>query len=298
MFRYEILEVYEYPWPPERQRRLFDELHDREVERLMTDASSERRQETVGQSYHNRQTTTDDRDSLSVIDFIRRLQTGDRFGGSGNDDVPQNTFGNATTDGAAGGADVTNVTLPNMGGNETNFLGDPSATAAPGQDGDIPDVLPGSAVRSDGPTGAPSASPTITNPNDIIAETVRIGVVLPYEEGIGQFDQTFTKGQRGAMLAPILAAVGLFFSLIELCCCTYKCSWLPTALFLYGAFMFQTMTIFLFMTQDFWYVLIFRLVVYRSTTVDLSSLIISSYLIFSKANTIWNAPWASPVFYL
>jgi hypothetical protein len=79
-----------------------------------------------------------------------------------------------------------------------------------------------------------------------------IGVVKPYPDGIGQFDQMFTNAQRGAMLAPIFATLGLFFSCIEFCCCTYKCSWLPTAIFLYGAFMFQLMTMFLFMSEDFW----------------------------------------------
>ena len=273
MFRYEILEVFVYPWPPgsdgfgggrrrdERERQLFDDLHDREIARLASSSNGD------GEQKQNRKKTMDEDDvqTWSVIDMIRRLQgTGDRFGGAGggNDedaaggDEVGNVFGNAT-DGEAGTGTTTNGTLPDFGGNDTSaFLGDGTGTSPPVDNGDIPDVLPGSTGGSSSPTGAPSASPTITNPNDIIAETVQIGVVLPYEEGIGQFDQTFTNGQRGAMLAPILAGIGIFFCLVELCCCTYKCSWLPTALFLYGAFMFQTMTIFLFMTQEFWYVMV------------------------------------------
>ena len=35
IFRYEILDVYTYPWPPKQQeRRLFDEMHERELQRL------------------------------------------------------------------------------------------------------------------------------------------------------------------------------------------------------------------------------------------------------------------------
>lgn len=241
IFRYEILEVFEYPWPPKNQRLLFDDLHERELERLM-------RQGMVRGGH----------------DDLRRLQIGDRFGGFGNGDEEEEqggTNGNGTdsalpsmggneTDGAGGGADDSGFFDI---GNATDLTAAPTVTSPPAlPPSEIPDVLPGNTAGSAVPTSAPSASPTITNPNDIIAETVDIGVVKPYEEGIGQFDQSFTNGQRGAMLAPIFAAVGLFFSLIELCCCTYKCSWLPTALFLYGAFMFQLMTIFLFMSEDFW----------------------------------------------
>ena len=56
------------------------------------------------------------------------------------------------------------------------------------------------------------------------------------------------------MWAPILATIGLISCLVEFCCCEYKCSWLPTAICLYGAFMLQLMTVFLFMSEDFWYV--------------------------------------------
>jgi hypothetical protein len=130
----------------------------------------------------------------------------------------------------------------------------PAPTAAGGVDEDVPDVGPGSTAGSAIPTAAPSAPPSMVNPNDVIADLVDIGVAKPYPDGIGQFDQMFTNAQRGAMLAPIFAFIGLIFSCMEFCCCVYKCSWLPTAIFLYAAFMFQLMTMFLFMSEDFWYV--------------------------------------------
>jgi hypothetical protein len=270
MFRYEILEVFEYPWPPENQRMLFDELHDREVERLTGKRSHghrrhRRQQQQQFGNYESSfgfmdmsppsQQQQDEEESSGwfIGNLIRRLQLGDRFGGAGDNGEGENNDGSNVTN--VNGTDVngTVAPLPGMGGNETNFFDGSNVTNPPGiPPGEIPDVLPGNSAGSSVPTVSPSASPTITNPNDIIAETVDIGVVKAYDEGIGQFDQTFTNGQRGAMLAPIFAGIGLFFSLIELCCCTYKCSWLPTALFLYGAFMFQLMTIFLFMTQEFW----------------------------------------------
>ena len=111
--------------------------------------------------------------------------------------------------------------------------------------------MPGSNAVSRLPTTSPTSSPTRTNPNELI--DVEIGVVKSYPAG-ADFDSLFKNGQKGAMWAPILATIGLGFSLVEFFCCTYKCSWLPTALCLYGAFMLQMMTLFLFMSDDFWYV--------------------------------------------
>ena len=39
LFRYEILEVFEYPWPPWGQRELFDAMHNRELQRLIAAAT-------------------------------------------------------------------------------------------------------------------------------------------------------------------------------------------------------------------------------------------------------------------
>ena len=219
MFRYEILDVYEYPWPPKQEeRRLFDEMHNRELERLDQALNSAR----------NLQNETDE---VPV-------------------DVVDDSEGNATLVNETEAPTEDDLTKP-PAVNLTAMPTDKSPALPPSE---IPDVIPGNTEGSQEPTGAPSGAPTITNPNDAIE--AEIGVIKPYPDGIGQFDQMFTNAQRGAMLAPIFAFVGLFFSCVEFCCCTYKCSWLPTAIFLYAAFMFQLMTMFLFMSEDFWYVFV------------------------------------------
>jgi hypothetical protein len=227
LFRYEILEVYEYPWPPEEHERLlFDALHKRELERMATP-------EDINSWHH-----------------LRNLQNG--------------TIDSVDTGGNSTSVNGTDVNATDFEFNETqvddNFTRPPRVDLTPAPtpvrkpEEDVPDVGPGSTPGDDIPTAAPSVPPTMVNPNDLIAELVDIGVAKPYPDGIGQFDQMFTNAQRGAMLAPIFAFVGLIFSCIEFCCCVYKCSWLPTAIFLYAAFMFQLMTMFLFMSEDFWYV--------------------------------------------
>jgi hypothetical protein len=228
LYRYEILDVYEYPWPPPNQRKQQRRLSD----------------------------------DLSQDDELRRLQDGDNATAAVGDGVNATVFdGNATAlDGNATAA--ANATDPLLGANETvapvdaNATDTPlaNATEAPG-DGNgtvIPPVGPGSSTAEPGPTDPPTSSPTQTNPNDIVDATVDIGVVKSYPDGRDQFDGLFGNAQLGAMMAPIFAGIGTFFGLIELCCCTYKCSWLPTALFLYLAFMFQTFTLFLFLSEDFW----------------------------------------------
>lgn len=114
----------------------------------------------------------------------------------------------------------------------------------------VPLPGPGSQGGSSVPTETPSAFPTMQNPNDKI--DVELNKVMKYEDGMDQFDSMFRNAQLGAFLAPIFAGLGTIFGLIELLCCKYKCSWLPTALFLYLAFMFQSFTLFLFLSEDFW----------------------------------------------
>lgn len=188
LFKYEILEVFIYPWPPEGERRLFDEM---------------------------------------LLDELRRMQ-------DNATDAPPDTLG--------GGALDVNAT--------------DGSTAAPTTKPCTEVVEPGPGSVKCGvtasPTTAPSFAPTPININDIIAETVDIGVVKPYPDGIGMFDSSFTNAQRGAIMGPVFAFLGVVFGMIELCCCTYKCSWLPTALFLYLAFMFQLFTMFLFLSEDWW----------------------------------------------
>ena len=137
--------------------------------------------------------------------------------------------------------------------------------------------------RTDAPTISPENSPTpIPRPINIVddpnateipssapsfAPTGRLGLpynpnlyplneVLEYDYGRDQFDDidgAFQKAQTSAVVAPIMASVGVVFGLIELICCLYVCSWAPTALFLYIAFMLQTITLFLFVSDNFWY---------------------------------------------
>jgi len=242
LFRYEILGLYEYPWPPKEQRDLFDAIHERELERLdriNTDGIKE-------QDGVDRTTTSS---TAAAAGFFNRLLY-NKF----PDDFYDDDFSNDNDN------DSDNVSNPSQN-NITQHQNDTTSiilTKAPSDTpprsngdilvSDIPDVLPGSNAIVRLPTTSPTPSPTRTNPNDLI--DVEIGVVKSYPVGV-DFDSLFTNGQKGAMWAPILATIGLIFSLVEFCCCTYKCSWLPTALCLYGAFMLQLMTMFLFMSEDF-----------------------------------------------
>lgn len=207
IFRYQILEVYEYPWPPKQQeRQLAEEMLLAEARRM---AEAQRFME-------------DDNSTLAPTNATSI---------GGNSTAPLDTNAtDAPTDELS--ATVAPTKAPT---NATGWLGTGSTE-----------------LESQPPTGPPTPAPTGTNPNDIVAETVQIGEVLKYPERMNQFDSIFRNGQLGAMVAPILASVGIVFGLIELCCCTYKCSWLPTAMLLYLAFMLQLMTLFLFLSEDFW----------------------------------------------
>mmetsp|Transcript_12643 Transcript_12643/g.20368 ORF Transcript_12643/g.20368 Transcript_12643/m.20368 type:complete len:535 (+) Transcript_12643:133-1737(+) len=241
IFRYEIVEVYEYPWPPkEQERELFDDLHFRELERLAAAGESTRRESNEGGK---------DLSLRTLLNRMRVLQNDtEASGGVGENSTEASDASLNGTDTNATEADTFPPTL------DDNFTKPPVVDLTPiptefQSSMPVPPVGPGSTAGEDTPTATPTSSPTMTNPNDLI--DVDIGVVKPYPDGIGQFDQMFTNAQRGAMLAPIFAFIGLIFSCIEFCCCTYKCSWLPTAIFLYAAFMFQLMTMFLFMSEEF-----------------------------------------------
>jgi cytoskeletal protein RodZ len=222
IFRYEILEVYEYPWPPAKQeRQLAEDMLLAEVQRLL-------------------QTSPPSTD-LNATDLNATAADLNATAADLNATVADL---NATQ--------APNSTAPTASplANETSV---PSNATNNGTDPFVPGVLPGSnEMGSLSPTSTPTSSPTVTNPNDIVAESVDIGEVKKYPEGMDQFDSLFGNAQMGAMVAPILAGVGTIFGLVELCCCTYKCSWLPTALFIYLAFMLQMMTLFLFLSEDFW----------------------------------------------
>lgn len=235
LFRYQILEVIEYPWPSNGQRELFDAMHNRELERL---ASLDADDEEIPRSK-----------KLDIFDRLLQIKFPTEFFDD-DDDVRQD-------DDDAIDDDV--VSTGNSTMHHQNDTMDVLLTRAPADSPidideippeEIPDVIPGSNAKDEDriPTSTPTSAPTGGNPNDLI--DVEIGVVQPYPAG-NQLDKLFRQGQQGAMWAPILAMIGLIFASIEFFCCIYKCSWLPTAIFLYVAFMMQLMTMFLFMSEDF-----------------------------------------------
>jgi hypothetical protein len=231
LFRYQILEVFEYPWPTEEQRELFDAMHNRELERLATFDSEK---EEIPRS-------------ASSNIFSRLLQNKFPNGFYDDDDGVPDT-GDAT-EGDEFSIPSQNITMHQNDTMEIELTRAPADSPIDVLIDGIPDVKPGSNAGEGLPTSTPTPSPTGGNPNDLI--DVEIGAVKPYPAG-NELDKLFKKGQSGAMWAPILATIGLIFASIEFFCCVYKCSWLPTAVFLYAAFMLQLMTMFLFMTEDFW----------------------------------------------
>ncbi len=238
LFKYQILDVFVYPWPPNKERALFDEMLLDELRRMQEDTNA-----------------TGTEDPLS----------------EGN-----------STDAPLAGIDENTTAVPTT--SPTTLLARDNCT-------DIVKPGPGSVACgvTASPTSAPSTAPTITNPNIIVEETVDIGVVKTYLEGVGQFDSTFTNGQRGAIMGPVFAFLGTIFSLIEMCCCTYKCSWLPTAIFLYLAFMFQLFTLFLFLSEDWWYV---PNTTWRTRAPKMVSTLTRFFRCQNTASTIRTARWA------
>jgi hypothetical protein len=216
LFKYEILDVFEYPWPPKPERALADKMLLEELRRM---------QEVVATESPTAVTSNAPQTSTSK--------------------APSSSPSNGPTTKPSKSPTKSPTKLPTT--NPTVNLDDCEGV-------DSLEPGPGSVACgvTPSPTGAPSASPTITNPNDIIAETVQIGVVLPYEKGTKQFDSTFTHAQKGAIFGPVFALLATLFSLSEVLFCTYKCSWLPAALFMYLAFMFQLFTLFLFLSETWW----------------------------------------------
>eukprot|EP00538_Stauroneis_constricta_P000797 CAMPEP_0119558110 /NCGR_PEP_ID=MMETSP1352-20130426/10058_1 /TAXON_ID=265584 /ORGANISM="Stauroneis constricta, Strain CCMP1120" /LENGTH=521 /DNA_ID=CAMNT_0007605349 /DNA_START=228 /DNA_END=1793 /DNA_ORIENTATION=+ len=217
LFRYEILEVFEYPWPPKKQPE-GPQLGGPDV----PEPDLGNRRDLQGFSFNQ---TTDP--PTTLVDSILNTLS------------PTESPTGAPTQNATEAPTELGATLS------------PSSTPTTSAPTVTPTTLPPSPTPSYSPTMPPSAEPTITDPNLAIDD--EIGVVKKYEDGMKQFedDSSFSKAQLGAFLAPIFAAVGLVFCIIEFCFCHYRCSWLPTALFLYLAFMFQSFTLFLFLSEDF-----------------------------------------------
>eukprot|EP00339_Tiarina_fusa_P001227 CAMPEP_0117076294 /NCGR_PEP_ID=MMETSP0472-20121206/53781_1 /TAXON_ID=693140 ORGANISM="Tiarina fusus, Strain LIS" /NCGR_SAMPLE_ID=MMETSP0472 /ASSEMBLY_ACC=CAM_ASM_000603 /LENGTH=527 /DNA_ID=CAMNT_0004802133 /DNA_START=196 /DNA_END=1775 /DNA_ORIENTATION=+ len=226
VFKYKIKEVYEYPWheypwpPPKQERYLYEDAFEE-----------------------------------ALMEEIRRLQ-------DGNNSTPPDdaVLNDANSTDVPSVDNSTVVPLSNQTAAPTGPTAAPTwkPTSSPTPKPNITDPLipvgPGSEALSFEPTSSPTPFPTVTNPNDIVAAEVEpLNKVKSYEFGMKQFegDSVMTNGQRGAFFAPIFAGIGCIFCCIELFCCVYKCSWLPTAVFLYAAFMFQTFTLFMFLSEDF-----------------------------------------------
>jgi hypothetical protein len=248
IFRYEILEVYEYPWPlpkQERQlarqeRQLAEEMLLAEVQRLLQDSPAPSETPPLD----------------AALDATTASPSDGNATASPTTDLNNATLAlNATASPTGNATDLptvspdTNATeIPVTNETESPTSAQTSETSVPF----VPDVGPGSTeLFSASPTTSPTAAPTETDPNEIVAASVDIGEVKKYPLRMDQFDSLFRNAQLGAMVAPILAGIGTIFGLVELCCCTYKCSWLPTAMFIYLAFMLQMMTLFLFLSEDF-----------------------------------------------
>lgn len=221
LFKYEILDVYEYPWPPPRERALFDDMLKDELRRMQETQQAEP------------QENEEDWEERELQEFNFTSPAPSLSAAPSNSPAPTAT---AEPTGEPTPAPVFTVS-------PTTNCSDVEIEPGPGS------VVDCDATRE--PTSTPSSFPTPINPNDIVAEEVDIGVVKKYKDGKSSFDSVFKNAQRGALMGPIFAGLGVVFGLIELCCCTYKCSWLPPALFLYLAFMFQLFTMFLFLSEDF-----------------------------------------------
>lgn len=236
LFKYEILDAFEFPWPPTNERQLFDEMLLEELQRMR----ELKDQEDVGSQStlegENRRNLQDATTPPTVLDDTNTTQAPTPL----PEETALPTY-RPTRMPTGYPTPMPSTSIP------------PTATVTEDCSGVI---LPGPGSVACGvtasPTMPPSGAPTPINPNIIVQETTEIGVVKKYEDDHNTLDSIFQKAQRGAIMGPVFAFVGTIFSLVELCCCTYKCSWLPTALFLYLAFMFQMFTLFLFLSEDWW----------------------------------------------
>jgi hypothetical protein len=227
LFKYEITDVYVYPWPPK-------------VEFPGSRWLQNEAEVVVGNATDTDAGNTTDTDAGNTTDTTPTTNT---------------TDANATNTNATNVTDVVFI----VDGNETASdvptevpaSGVPSLTptAPPSL---APSSAPTTSFPSAIPTSEPTTAPTSSDPNIQVEESTQLNTVIKYDDGRDQFDAEFSKAQLGALLGPVFAAVATVFGLIELCCCTYKCSWLPTCVFMYLAFMFQGFTLFLFLSEDFW----------------------------------------------
>ena len=179
--------MYEYPWPPQGQRDLFDAIHERELERLAANDNEIKNRNAIGWSYN------------TVFSRLLANKFPDEF----YDDDDQTDSKQPIND-----DDKIDVTQHQNDTIAIVLTKSPSDTPPLDKEdipvSNIPEVMPGSNVVSRLPTTSPTSSPTRTNPNELI--DVEIGVVKSYPAG-ADFDSLFKNGQKGAMWAPILLSL-------------------------------------------------------------------------------------------
>ena len=209
LFRYEILEVYEYPWPPKNERELFDAMHERELKRLDAidvDVDVDNNEVTTASTINtymnrllNRLLPNKFPDDFYDDDNLISSQTMDDDNVNEGDDLydDDNVISSQIMDddNVIGGDNNKITTYQN---DTTSLILTRSPSDTPYDESIptslIPDVLPGSNADVRLPTTSPTPSPTMTNPNDLI--DVDIGVVKPYPAG-AKFDSLFSNGQMG-----------------------------------------------------------------------------------------------------
>jgi hypothetical protein len=235
LYKYEITDVYVYPWPPKQ------EFPGSRSRRWLQD------EVVVG---NNDTDTPTDGTEVTEVPVVLATEAPTQAAS----DAPTQVASDAPTSVPSAGPTVVASDAPtSVPSNGPTAVASDIPTALASDGPTLTPTEPGATPSpSASPTDRPTQAPTITNPNDIVYRTTTLNTIIKYENGRDQFDSGFSKAQLGALLAPIFAGVSVVFGLMELCCCTYKCSWLPTALFLYLAFMFQGFTLFLFLSEDFW----------------------------------------------
>eukprot|EP00934_Nitzschia_sp_Nitz4_P004470 Nitzschia sp. Nitz4//scaffold32_size149145//62395//64083//NITZ4_002879-RA/size149145-augustus-gene-0.37-mRNA-1//1//CDS//3329548069//4460//frame0 len=241
LMKYEILDVFVYPWPERRERALFDEMLLQELDRMQEQVELEQKQEASGHRQVEEANSTTSAPSAAT-DVNATEAPSIVPGVESNITVSPTEPGVPTYEPTAA---PTKVPTP-----APTLTLTPTAPATAKNCSVVEPGVGSVGCVSLSPTENPSAAPTRTDPNIIVEEEVDLNTVKKYKDGEDTLDSAFKNAQRGALLGPIFAFVGTLFGLVELCCCTYKCSWLPTALFLYLAFMFQLMTLFLFLSED------------------------------------------------
>lgn len=256
LFWYQIDEVFIYPWPPPRERMLFSDMLQDEVKRLQSNNNNEGERElqlTVTSTSMQPSKTPSLAPSMNPSTPTASLSPTGVPSGSG---MP--TLSHEPSIIPSASAFPTTSVAPSTSSPPSQLpsiepSGAPTVTSAPSKC--APPLEPGAGIdcelESKSPTMNPTSAPTITNPNDIVAATTQLGERLKYPKGMDQFNSVFYNAQLGGILGPVFCGLAFITGLVEYCCCLFKCSWLPTAIFLYLAFMFQLFTIFLFLSDGF-----------------------------------------------